>query len=274
MRQRDHSRLRLSLALTIIVICLILLAAGLSRKSQLTGQALAADDASQAQTEIQEQEADIPEALPSTPQTNTKPQMVNGVEVRFEEAWQEEKAITVNICFDLPDDSDWTIWNSTLERDGKIYHWTEMAPTELRTPPEDDMQELWAFKPEGGVEIETVPADPDQPGYRCETIYFQGATNPAPSTLFTLSIEALEATPREGEYCSSAYLRKVQDALDARQTGITVKYIEEEYHDGLEVVTKPETMSMEAAKAYLASPNFYLDLNGLRGPWVFTFTLD
>lgn len=270
MRKQEHSRLRISLALTIIVICLILLAAGLSRKSQLTGQALAADNP----TEPQKRTVDTAEALPTAPQTNTEPQTINGVEVRFEEAWQEEEAIAVSVCYDLPDDSDWTIWDSTLERDGKTYHWTEMAPTELRTSPVDGEQELWTFKPEGGVEVETVPADPGQPGYRCETIYFQGATNPTPSTLFTLTIEALEAAPREGEYCSSAYLRKVQDALDARQTGITVRCIEEEYHDGLEVVTKPETMSLEAAKAYLASPDFYLDLNGRRGPWVFTFTLD
>lgn len=149
-----------------------------------------------------------------------------------------------------------------------------MAPSEIRKPPVDGIQQIWIFKPEGGVDIQSVEADGSEPAYRCETIYFEGIAGSPASTLYTLTIEALEATPREGEYCSSAYLRKVQDALDARQTGITIKCIEEEYIDGLEVVTKPETMSMESAKAYISSTDFYLDLNGHRGPWVFTFTLD
>lgn len=161
-----------------------------------------------------------------------------------------------------------------MEIDEKIYRWSEMAPSEIRKPPVDGIQQIWTFKPEGGVDIQSVEADGSEPAYRCETIYFEGIAGSPASTLYTLTIEALEAAPREGEYCSSAYLQKVQDALDAHQTGITIKCIEEEYIDGLEVVTKPETMSMESAKAYISSTDFYLDLNGHRGPWVFTFTLD
>jgi hypothetical protein len=274
MRKKDHSRLRISLALTFIVICLILLAAGLSRKPQLTGQALAAADASQAPTEGQEQAVDTAKDLPPVPQTNTKPQMVNGVEIRFEEAWQEGEAIAVNVCFDLPDDSDWGIWNATLEVDGVVHPWWTMTSSELRKPPVDDKQEIWEFKEEGGVEVYTIPADPNSKGYRCDTVFFQNINNPSPSTPYTFSIEALEAAPREGEYCTDAYLEKVQAALDDRQTGITVKCIEDEYMDGLEVVIKPETMSLESAQAYLTSTDFYLDLHGIRGPWVFTFTID
>jgi hypothetical protein len=52
------------------------------------------------------------------------------------------------------------------------------------------------------------------------------------------------------------------------------KCIEEEYIGGLEVVDKPDSMSLETAQAYLSSQDFYLDLHGVRGPWVFTFTID
>jgi hypothetical protein len=267
-----------STILTIVIVLLISgisLAAGFFLKSQILEQSVEAASINQPQAETQEEIIETRlESETSESQADTAVQTINGVEIRFEGASQEDGKVAVNVCFDLPDDSDWTLWNSTLELDGKTYRWSEMAPTEIRKPPVSGTQELWTFKPEGGVQIETVKVDLSQPGYRCETIYFRDVPESALSAPYTFNIEALEAAPRETDYCTNAYLQKVQAALDARQTGITVKCVKGENTGGLEVVTKPETMSQEDAQAFLGDPDFYLDLHGIRGPWVFTFTLD
>jgi len=267
-----------STLMVILLVCAFALAIGLLLKSHLSEQPVQAAEDGQPAAETREETVGVskPHVASKPPESpiNSTAQTVDGVEIRFIGAKQEDKTVLVNICFDLLDDSDWTIWNSSLEIDGQIYRWSEMAPSEILKPPVDGIQQVWTFKSTGGVDIQSVEADENAPAYRCETIYFQGITNPASSNPFTFTIEALEAYPREGEICSSAYLRKAQAELDARQTGITVKCISEEFISGLEVVTKPETMSMDTAKAYLGSTDFYLDLNGIRGPWVFTFNIN
>jgi len=269
---------KLSVILAVVVACVFALAGGYFLKHQLSGQPVEAADAGKPITETQAEPSKIAEPPVDSEKSeildHPTTQAVNGTEIRFVDAQQEDNTIAVSVCFDLPDDSDWTIWNSTLEIDGNIYRWSEMAPSEIRKPPTNGMQQVWTFKSEGGVDIQSVEVDASQPAYRCETIYFQGIADYPSSIPYTFTIEALEAAPREGEYCTNAYLKKVQAALDTRQTGITVKCVEAEYIGGLEVITKPETMSLETAQAYLISPDFYLDIHGMRGPWVFTFDLN
>ena len=263
--------------LAIAAVCLFALAAWLLLKSHFSEQPVEAADTSQltekppeepintAETQI---ESEVPEI-----QDYPTAQTVNGIEIRLEGVQREGKTVAVSICFDLPNDSDWAIWNANIEVNETIYPWSTINPSELRKPPVDGMQEVWQFKPEGGVEIISVEADADLRGYRCETINFENVTDLPPTTPFTLTIEALEAPPREGEACTSTYLNKIQRALDARDTGIRVKCVEEEYIDGLEIVEIPDSMSLETARAYLSSPEFYLDTHGIRGPWVFTLVI-
>ena len=42
-------------------------------------------------------------------------QLVSGIDVRVDRAWQEGKQVYADVCFTLPDDSDWTIWSATLK---------------------------------------------------------------------------------------------------------------------------------------------------------------
>jgi len=152
-----------STILTIVIVLLISgisLAAGFFLKSQILEQSVEAASINQPQAETQEEIIETRlESETSESQADTAVQTINGVEIRFEGASQEDGKVAVNVCFDLPDDSDWTLWNSTLELDGKTYRWSEMAPTEIRKPPVSGTQELWTFKPEGGVQIETVKVD-------------------------------------------------------------------------------------------------------------------
>lgn len=267
-----------STLLVIIIVCALALVTGFLLKSQLSEQPVEAANAGQPTAQTLEETVEVTEPLvasePSEEPTDTIAQTVNGVEIRFEGVQHKGETVTVNVCFDLPDDSDWLIWDTTLEVNGKATRWSTMGPTELRKPPMDGMQQVWIFNYEGEDQIYYEEADESQSGYRCEAINFEGFADLSPSTPATLIIEALEAPPSEGEFCTEAYLEEVQAALDARQTGITVKCTEEEYIGGLEILTKPETISLETAEAYLGSPDFYLDLHGIRGPWVFTFDLD
>jgi hypothetical protein len=106
---------------------------------------------------------------------------------------------------------------------------------------------------------------------QCQALRQRGIPN---VRYFLFTIEALEAAPREGEECAPAYLEKAQAALDAYQTGITFKYVQAEYTSGLEVADKPASLSLEQTQAILASQDFYLDLHGLRGPWVFELAIE
>lgn len=209
-----------------------------------------------------------------TPTENTgTTQMVNNIAIRIDNFHRENERILIDVCFDLPNDSDWTMWNGFLKYGEKAYEWSGGGPIEIRKPPVDGKQQVLTFPTGGGVNVTWVDGTDGQKGYRCETVYFDGIPSASNSTHYTFTIDALEAAPREGEECTQAYLGKAQAALDANKTGIIVKCVEGEYVSGLEVADKPTSMSMEEAQSILSSEDFYLELNGIKGPWVFEFEI-
>ena len=204
---------------------------------------------------------------------NGTTQRVNNIAVRLENFRREKDRILIDVCFDLPDDSDWTMWNSFLQYGGKVYNWSEGEPIEIRKPPVDGKQMLLTFPAGGGVNETWVEAADGQKGYRCDTVYFDGIPLESNSTHYTFTIDALEAAPWEGQECTQAYLEKAQAVLDANKTGITVKCMKGENTSGLEVADKPTSMSMEDAQSILSSSDIYLGLNGIKGPWIFEFEI-
>ena len=42
-------------------------------------------------------------------------QVVSGIDISVERAWQEGKQVYADVCYTLPDDSDWTIWDASLK---------------------------------------------------------------------------------------------------------------------------------------------------------------
>jgi hypothetical protein len=200
-------------------------------------------------------------------------QSVNHITISIDNYRREQERILIDVCFDLPDASDWTMWNALLKYGGKAYEWSEMVPIEIRKPPADGKQQVLSFPTGGGVTETWVEATDDQKGYRCETIYFDDIPSEPDSNHYIFTIDALEAAPKEGEECTQAYLEKAQSVLDANKTGITVKCVEGEYTSGLGVAEKPTSMSMEEAQSILSSEDFYLALNGIKGPWTFEFEI-
>lgn len=201
-------------------------------------------------------------------------QTVNNIDISIDNFRREGDKFLIDVRFDLPDDADWTIWNSYLSYGGKVYKWSEWAPIEIREPPVDGKQKVYTFPPAPGrMEVTLVDAIEGQKGYRFDTIYFDEVPTDPDSTHYTFTIDAIVARPYEGEECTQAYLEKAQAFLDAKKTGIKVKCITEEYHSGLEIADKPESMSMEEAQSILNNNDFYLGLNGIKGPWIFEFEI-
>src|SRR3990172_4952490 len=47
-------------------------------------------------------------------------QTASGIQVRMDSAWQDGKNVNANICFTLPDASDWSIWAASLNYAGTV----------------------------------------------------------------------------------------------------------------------------------------------------------
>ena len=56
---------------------------------------------------------------PSYPTVESAPvtssQLTSGIEVRADRAWRDGKQINADVCFTLPDASDWSVWGATLQ---------------------------------------------------------------------------------------------------------------------------------------------------------------
>jgi hypothetical protein len=195
------------------------------------------------------------EAAPATPfvDANSYPTMrapesassqsVSGFEVQYQGARREGKQVYIDICFTLPDSSDWTIWNAHLEYAGQAI--SEFGTTLVSTQ-----------APAGG-----------QPGLRCDTLQFYVPPDVDLSSA-VLTIESLAAPPREGEYCA-VYLPKIQQAMSERATGVSVECPDVNGLPTMQITAKPDAMSQEEAEQIVYSDEFYT----VRGPWTFTFSL-
>ena len=167
------------------------------------------------------------------------------------------------------------MWDARLvDESHASYPWEKGEPIIIREPPMEGKQKVTTFtKTQDGVKM-SKPFWEDAGGVmgqRCDTLYF--ANIPQSANRFTFTLDAIAAYPREGEECDPSYLAKFQAALDARQSGIRVDCQHEELSGGLKVVDHPATMSLEEAENVLHGNDLFLEVNGIRGPWVFSFEI-
>jgi hypothetical protein len=170
-------------------------------------------------------------------------QQASGVEVRIDRAWQDGKQLNADVCFTLPDDSDWAVWKASLQFPGN-------AVTDFGTT----LQSL-------------QPGSAGQPGQRCDTLNFYVPPD-ADLSNATISIDSIAAIPREGEYCD-VYLPKIQAALEARGVGIALECLEQDGVRSMKIASFPPDMTQQQAEEIVYSDEFY----SIQGPWVFTFNL-
>ena len=171
-------------------------------------------------------------------------QVVSGIDVRVERAWLDGKQVNADVCYTVPDASDWTIWKASLKYADVVLQ--EYGTTFLSS------QE---------------PTGDGQPGSRCDTLDFYVPPDANLSTV-TISIEALGAFPRQEDYCG-LLMPKIQQAFNERGVAITLACNDVDGAQTMQIVGKPDTMSQEEAEQLVYSDEFFT----IKGPWEFTFNL-
>jgi hypothetical protein len=185
---------------------------------------------------------------PSYPTVESAPvtslQTSSGIEVRADRAWREGKQVNVDVCFTLPDTSDWSIWNASLQYpDGNVL---DFGTTLL------SIQE---------------PVE-GQSGQRCDTLSFLNVPPDADLSNVTITVDGISAQPRPEDYCT-IYMPKIQQTLTDRGIAITLNCADVNGVQTMQIAAKPDTMSQEEAEQIVYSDEFYT----IKGPWSFTFNL-
>ncbi len=170
-------------------------------------------------------------------------QSVSGFVVSLERFWRDGKQVYAEVCFTLPDNSDWTVWEAHLEYGGQTL--SEFSTSLLRK------QEA-----EGG-----------QAGQRCDELGFYVPPD-ADLSSASLTIASFAAPPGGADYCS-IYMPKIQQALDERGLAIQLACVEANGAMSMQIVSKPEGMSDEEAQQIVFSEEFYT----IKGPWTFAVHL-
>jgi hypothetical protein len=170
-------------------------------------------------------------------------QTASGINVNMTRAWMEGKNVNADVCFTLPDASDWSIWAASLSYSGIV------------------LQEY------GTTLVSIQEAANGQPGLRCDTLTFVVAPD-ADLTNAVINVEAISALPQPSDYCD-IYLPKIQQAMLERGTGVSLDCVDVNGTLTMQILSKPAEMSQEQAEQLVYSDEFYT----VRGPWSFPFNL-
>jgi hypothetical protein len=171
-------------------------------------------------------------------------QLLNGIDVHVERAWQEGKQVYADVCYTMPDASNWTISSASLKYADVVLQ--DFVTTLL------SLQE---------------PGANGQPGLRCDTLEFYVPPDANLSTV-TVNIGAIASFPRQEDYCS-IYMPKIQQTLNERGAAITLACNDVNGAMTMQITGKPDTMSQEEAEQLVYSEEFFT----ITGPWDFTFNL-
>lgn len=201
---------------------------------------------------------------------------VNGITITASHFRVEEGLYKVDVCFDMPDKSDWTIWNGSLEYQGEVNPRIGFDPIEIRLPAEDGKQQVTLWR-EDGKDIFFVDAEVDTAkGRRCDTVVFElPQSSKADNSPAILTIESIAVYPGEGMECQPEYLAKVNAALKSRHPELAADCFVVSFEDGggmsgLKITNKPASMSEDEAEAILHSNELFDEVNAILGPWRFS----
>jgi hypothetical protein len=170
-------------------------------------------------------------------------QTASGIDIRMERAWVEGKNVNADVCFTLPDTSDWGILSASLTYGGILVQEYGTTLVSVQEPAEGVMS------------------------MRCDTLTFIVPPDADLSNV-TVMIDAIGATPREGEYCS-VYMPKIQQAMLARGIGITLDCMDVNGALTMQILSIPPDMTQTQAEEIVYSDEFY----SVKGPWSFSFNL-
>ncbi len=197
-------------------------------------------------------------------QPNT--QVVDGITVSTSNPRIEGDKLSLDVCFTLPDDSNWIIWKASLKTEDTIVSDFAATPIELRLPPVNGQQKVITQDALGNPSERTEAVVGDRRGRRCDTLSFQVSGGSNVSTA-SLTVNSIAAQPAEGQYC--AYLEKVQKQLNARNVSIVISCTEKDGSTNSVVVSKSASMSQADAEQLVYSDEWFTKT----GPWVFDLSI-
>jgi hypothetical protein len=204
---------------------------------------------------VQESSAPLPQILPSATayldesypsvevQVAAPQQTAGGIDVRMERVSLEGKNLNADVCFTLPDASDWGIWSASLAYGEVVLEEYGTTLVSLQEPLEG------------------------QAGVRCDMLTFVVPPD-ADLTNAAIIINSIGAAPREDDYCT-IYMPKIQQALLDRGAGIVLDCVDVNGMLTMEIVSFPPEMTREQAEEMVYSEEFFT----LSGPWNFPFSL-
>lgn len=167
-------------------------------------------------------------------------QVASGIDVRMERAWVEGKNVNADVCFTLPDSSDWSIWSASLNYAGVVLQ--EYGTTLL------------------GIQE-------GNPGLRCDTLTFVVPPD-ADLTNASIVINSIASLPKGDEYCT-VYMPKIQQAMLERGIAIVLDCVDVNGVLTMQIISIPPDMTQEQAQQMVYSDEFYT----VNGPWMFAFNL-
>jgi hypothetical protein len=170
-------------------------------------------------------------------------QTTGGIEVRMDRAWRDGKDVNANVCFTLPDSSDWSIWSANLNYGGQV------------------LQEY------GTTLVNLQEAANGQTGSRCDTLTFVVPPD-ADLSAANITIDSIAASPRGDDYCT-VFMPKIQQTLLERGTGIILECVDLSGALTMQITSIPPGMTQEQAEQIVYSDEFYT----IKGPWAFSFNL-
>ncbi len=170
-------------------------------------------------------------------------QASSGIQMNVSRVWQDGKQLNADICYSLPSDSDWSIWSASLQ-------YTDTVIAEY-----------------GSTLLSLTPGANGVSGQRCDTLNFYVPPD-AVLTNGVITVDAIAAVPREGEYCG-IYMPKIQQALQERGMAITLDCPDVNGIQTMQITSFPPEMTKEQVEQLVYSDEFYT----IKGPWTFTFSL-
>ncbi len=186
----------------------------------------------------------ISESYPTAQAQAVSPnQVASGINVSVNRAWQDGKQVNADVCFTLPDSSDWSIYGASLQ-------YGETVSTEF-----------------GTMLVSMQPAGDGTSGQRCDTLSFYVPPD-AVLTSVVVTIDSIAALPREGDYCN-LYMPKIQQVMQERGLAITLECVDVNGIPTMQITSFPPDMTQEQAEQAVYSDEFYT----IKGPWTFTFSL-
>jgi hypothetical protein len=170
-------------------------------------------------------------------------QVASGIKVGMERVAVDGKNVNADVCFTLPDTSDWAILAARLNYAGTV------------------VQEF------GTTLVSLQESANGQTGLRCDTLTFVVPPD-ADLSNATIVIDSIAATPREGEYCS-VYMPKIQQAMLDRGIGIVLDCVDVNGLLTMQIMSVPPDITQQQAEEIVYNPEFY----SVIGPWSFSFNL-